>query len=81
MTNSNGARQRKEIGLHVEWIGYLCTNCGEETSELEGAYPSVADAVLVLGWHSYNRKGPSISVSVDGLLCPECQTSSDEVIA
>ena len=58
-------------------IGQLCTNCGHETSELAGAYPSGADAILTLGWQSYNTDGPSIAVVVDGLLCPDCQTSSD----
>jgi len=54
-------------------IGNRCTNCGRETSELNGGYPSGADAKLTLGWQSYNVDGPTIDVTVDGLLCPDCQ--------
>ena len=54
-------------------IGDSCTNCGQETSELNGAYPSGADAILTLGWQTYNVNGATLNVTVDGLLCPECQ--------
>ena len=75
-------------------IGNLCTNCGGETSELAGAYSSGADATLLLGWQDYpmsiegtkdqrghleaNGAQPFINVHVNGLLCPDCQTSSEE---
>ena len=58
-------------------IGNLCTNCGVETSELAGAYSSGADAILTLGWQDYNMSGPFVTVYVNGLLCPDCQTSTD----
>ena len=55
-------------------IGNLCTNCGEETSELNGGYPSGAEGLLSLGWQSYNADGSAIlCVTVNGLLCPDCQ--------
>jgi hypothetical protein len=66
-------------------IGNLCTNCGVETSELAGAYSSGADATLLLGWQYTSREyleangaQPFINVHVNGLLCPDCQTSSKE---
>mgnify|MGYP003679521973 CR=1 FL=1 len=59
-------------------IGSLCTNCGLETSELAGAYSSGADAILTLGWHGYNMSGPFINLHVNGLLCPDCQTSTEK---
>ena len=68
-------------------IGNLCTNCGVETSELVGAYSSGADATLLLGWQDYpmsrehleaNGAQPFINVHVNGLLCPDCQTSSED---
>lgn len=60
-------------------IGNLCTNCGVATSELVGAYSSGADAILTLGWQDYNESTLNyVNVEVNGLLCPDCQTSSDE---
>jgi hypothetical protein len=63
--------------IHID-IGNICTNCGMETTELNGGYPSGADAILTLGWQTYNVNGASLNVSVHGLLCPDCQTSSQE---
>ena len=60
------------------YIGNLCTNCGVATSELVGAYSSGADAILTLGWQDYNESTLNyVNVEVNGLLCPDCQTSSD----
>ena len=60
-------------------IGNLCTNCGVATSELVGAYSSGADAILTLGWQDYNESTLKyVYLEVNGLLCPDCQTSTEE---